>query len=121
MNHIDIIGWLVADPETRTVSDAAMTKFTVAVQRTYTPKGEEKQADFIDCVAWRRNAEFIAKYFSKGRMIAVSGSLQIRQYTDREGNKRKIAEVVVDHAYFCGDKPRDNYAIVEDDDEGLPF
>ena len=120
MNHIDIMGRLVADPETRTVSDAAMTKFTVAVQRDYTPKGEEKQADFIDCVAWRRNAEFIAKYFSKGRMIAVSGSLQIRQYTDREGNKRKTAEVVVDHAYFCGDKQREEWAPV-DDDEGLPF
>ena len=120
MNHIDIIGRLVADPETRTVSDATMCKFTVAVQRDYTPKGEEKQADFIDCVAWRRNAEFIAKYFTKGRMIAVAGSLQIRQYTDREGNKRKVAEVVVDHAYFCGDKPRENYAVV-DDDEQLPF
>ena len=124
MNHIDLIGRLVADPETRTVSDVSMTTFTLAVQRKYTPKGEEKQADFIKCVAWRRTADFIAKYLYKGRMMGASGSLQTRQYTTRDGDRRTATEVVIDNAYFCDDKRRTE-DVEEwepaDDEDGLPF
>lgn len=104
MNHIDLIGRLTADPETRTVSDSTCTTFTLAVQRNYTPKGKEKETDFINCVAWRHTGEFIAKYFYKGRMMGVSGEMHIRQYTTRDGDKRTATEVVVDNAFFCDDK-----------------
>ncbi|MBR6950974.1 MAG: single-stranded DNA-binding protein [Oscillospiraceae bacterium] len=102
MNHIDLMGRLTRDPELRhTQSGTPVASFTLAVDRRYAPKdGGERPVDFIDCVAWRQTGEFISKYFSKGQMLAVSGSLQIREWTDREGNKRRSAEVVCDNAYF---------------------
>lgn len=121
MNHIDLIGRFVADPEIRTISDVPMATFTLAVDRKYTPKGEEKKADFIKCVAWRHTAEFIGRNFFKGRRVGASGSLQIRPYTDRDGNKREAAEVVVENIYFCDDKRRTEEWHDVDDDEPLPF
>jgi single-strand DNA-binding protein len=102
MNHIDLMGRLTRDPELRhTQGGTPVASFTLAVDRRYAPKdGGDRPVDFIDCVAWRQTGEFISKYFSKGQMLAVSGSLQIREWTDREGNKRRSAEVVCDNAYF---------------------
>lgn len=102
------MGRLVRDPELRrTQSGTAVTSFTLAVDRDFQNKGEEKQTDFIDCVAWRSTAEFVAKYFFKGSMAIVSGKLQIREWTDKEGNKRRNAEVVADNVYF-GESKRNN-------------
>lgn len=101
LNHITIMGRLVRDPELRrTGSGKAVTSFTVAVDRDFGGNGQDKKADFIDCVAWQQTAEFAAKYFRKGKMIVVSGSLQIRDWTDKEGNKRKSAEVIANNCYF---------------------
>lgn len=106
LNHIDLMGRLVADPELKTTQNGvAVTSFRIAVDRNYTPQGQEKQADFISCVAWRQTAEFIGKYFAKGRMIALEGSLQSRSYEDKQGQKRTAYEVIVDHAYFADSKP----------------
>ena len=108
LNHIAIMGRLTRDPELRrTGSGLAVASFTVAVDRDF-GKNEngEKETDFIDCVAWRNTAEFVSKYASKGRMVAVSGRLQIRSWTDKDGNKRRTAEVVADNVYF-GDSRRD--------------
>ena len=109
LNHITIMGRLVRDPELRrTGSGIAVASFTVAVDRDFGGKdGGEKETDFIDCVAWRQTGEFVSKYFTKGRMIVVSGRLQIRSWTDKDGNKRRTAEVVADNVYF-GDSKRDN-------------
>lgn len=108
LNHIVVMGRLVRDPELRrTQSGTAVTSFTIAVDRDFQTKGEEKQTDFIDCVAWRSTAEFIAKYFLKGSMAIVSGKLQIREWTDKEGNKRRNAEVVADNVYFGESKRND--------------
>lgn len=108
LNHITIMGRLVRDPELRrTGSGIAVTSFTVAVDRDFSSKeGGEKETDFIDCVAWRNTGEFVSKYFTRGRMIVVSGRLQIRNWTDKEGNKRRSAEVVADSCYF-GDSKKD--------------
>ena len=109
LNHITIMGRLTRDPELRrTGSGIAVASFTVAVDRDF-GKNEngEKETDFIDCVAWRNTAEFISKYATKGRMVAVSGRLQIRGWTDKDGNKRRTAEVVVDNVYF-GDSKRES-------------
>ena len=108
LNHIAIMGRLTRAPELRrTGSGLAVASFTVAVDRDF-GKNEngEKETDFIDCVAWRNTAEFVSKYASKGRMVAVSGRLQIRSWTDKDGNKRRTAEVVADNVYF-GDSRRD--------------
>ena len=109
LNHITIMGRLTRDPELRyTQSQTPVASFTLAVDRDFGGRdGGEKQTDFIDCVAWRQTAEFVSKYFTKGRMAVVSGRLQIRDWTDREGGKRRSAEVVVDNVYF-GDSRRDN-------------
>ena len=109
LNHITIMGRLVRDPELRrTGSGIAVASFTVAVDRDFGGRdGGEKETDFIDCVAWRQTGEFVSKYFTKGRMIVVSGRLQIRSWTDKDGNKRRTAEVVADNVYF-GDSKRDN-------------
>ena len=109
LNHITIMGRLVRDPELRrTGSGVAVASFCVAVDRDFAPKdGGERKADFIDCVAWRQTGEFISKYFTKGRMIVVDGRLEMRDWTDKDGNKRTSAEVVVDNAYF-GDSKRDS-------------
>jgi len=109
LNHIVIMGRLVRDPELRrTGSGIAVASFRVAVDRDFAPKdGGERKADFIDCVAWRQTGEFISKYFTKGRMIVVEGRLEMRDWTDKEGNKRTSAEIVVANAYF-GDSKRDS-------------
>ena len=108
LNHITIMGRLTRDPELRrTGSGVAVASFTVAVDRDRAPEGQEKETDFIDCVAWRGIGEFVSKYFTKGRMIVVSGRLQIRSWTDKEGNKRRSAEVVADSCYF-GDSKKES-------------
>ena len=109
LNHITLMGRLVADPELRrTGSGVAVTTFRIAVDRDFAPKdGGERKADFITCVAWRQTGEFISKYFAKGRMIVVDGRLEMRDWNDRDGNKRTTAEVIVENAYF-GDSKRDN-------------
>lgn len=106
LNHITIMGRLTRDPELRrTGSGIAVTSFTLAVDRDFNPKdGGEKEVDFIDCNAWRSTAEFIERNFHKGSMIIVSGRLQIRNWTDKEGNKRRNAEVVADSVYFGDSK-----------------
>ena len=109
LNHITIMGRLTRDPELRrTGSGVAVASFTGAVDRDFGGRdGGEKETDFIDCVAWRQTGEFVSKYFTKGRMIVVSGRLQIRNWTDKDGNKRRTAEVVADNCYF-GDTKRDS-------------
>lgn len=142
LNHITIMGRLTRDPELRrTGSGVAVASFTLAVDRDFKNNGET-ETDFIDCVAWRQTGEFVSKYFSKGRMAVVSGRLQIRSWTDNDGNKRRTAEVVADNVYF-GDSKRDSdnsgytgfipnsavpaaapasdFAMLDDDDSQLPF
>ena len=143
LNHITIMGRFTKDPELRrTNSGTAVASFTLAVDRDFTDKNSgEKETDFIDCTAWRNTAEFVSKYFSKGRMAVVSGRLQIRNWTDKEGNKRRSAEVVADNVYFADSKnsntgnnfdnsvanfgntaaPAQDYAQIDDDDGQLPF
>lgn len=106
LNHIVIMGRLTRDPELRrTGSGTAVASFTLAVDRDFSGKdSNEKETDFVDCVAWRHTGEFVSKYFSKGRMAVVSGRLQIRGYTDKEGNKRRVAEVVAESVYFGDSK-----------------
>ena len=151
LNHIVIMGRLTRDPELRrTSSGVAVASFTLAVDRDFSGKDSEKETDFIDCVAWRQTGEFVSKHFAKGRMAVVSGRLQIRNWTDKEGNKRRTAEVVADNVYF-GDSKRDgdtagnaygaapaapsfggysapaasapasDFAMLDDDDAHLPF
>ena len=147
LNHITIMGRLTRDPELRrTGSGIAVASFRVAVDRDYQPKdGSERKTDFIDCVAWRQTGEFISKYFTKGRMIVVDGRLEMRDWTDKDGNKRTSAEIMVENAYF-GDSKRDgdggntysatqsfgsysapasntasDFAMLDDDDAQLPF
>ena len=149
LNHITIMGRLTRDPELRrTGSGVAVASFTVAVDRDFFGRdGGERETDFIDCVAWRNSGEFVAKYFTKGSMIVVSGRLQIRSWTDKEGNKRRTAEVVADNCYFGESRrseggssagsysapaasfggysapaaPASDFAMLEDDDAQLPF
>ncbi len=117
LNKVIIMGRLTRDPELRTTaSDVSVCSFTVAVDRRFQKAGEERQADFINVVAWRQTADFVSHYFSKGRMINVVGSLQTRTYDDAEGKKRYVTEVVADEVNFCGDKkaesssPSDGFA-----------
>ena len=105
INNSVIMGRMVATPELRKTSGGvSVTSFTVAVERSFVKQGEERQADFIDCVAWRGTADFIANHFPKGAMIAAVGSIQTRTFEDKNGNKRKATEIVVDSASFCGGK-----------------
>ena len=141
LNHIVIMGRLTRDPEMRrTGSGTAVANFTIAVDRDF-GKNEsgEKETDFIDVVAWRQTGEFVSKYFTKGRMAVVSGKLQMRSWTDKDGNKRKTAEVVADDVYFGDSKreesggnnygsyaapanpPAHDFAMMADEDEQLPF
>ena len=132
LNHIVLMGHLTRDPELRhTGSGVAVASFTLAVDRDFQSKDtQEKAVDFIDIVAWRNTAEFVSKYFTKGRMAAVSGRLQIRNWTDKDGNKRRSAEVVADNVYF-GDSKRDGtqntsaqepeYTDLDMPDGNLPF
>ena len=111
LNHIVIMGRLTRDPELRrTGTGIAVASFSVAVDRDFGGRdGGEKETDFIDCVAWRQTGEFVSKYFTKGSMIVVSGRLQIRNWNDKDGNKRRSAEVVADNVYF-GESKRSNDA-----------
>ena len=138
LNHITIMGRLTRDPELRrTNTGKAVTSFTLAVDRDYAEKGAERETDFIECVAWRGTAEFVDKYFGRGQMAVVSGRLQIRDWEDKDGNKRRSAEVVADNVYF-GEQKRDAgangapsygvkpapasvFAMLEDEDSQLPF
>lgn len=105
LNHITIMGRLTRDPELRrTGNGVAVTSFTVAVDRDIKSSDGETDTDFIDCVAWRQTGEFVGKYFTKGRMAVVSGRLQIRGWTDKDGSKRRTAEVNADHVYFGDSK-----------------
>jgi len=107
LNHIVIMGRLTRDPELRyTGSNVPVASFSLAVDRDFGK--DERQTDFINCVAWRQTGEFVSKYFQKGSMAVVSGRLQIRDYTDRDGNKRTAAEVVADNVYFGESKRRDD-------------
>ena len=107
LNKALLMGRLTADPELRrTQNNTAVTSFTLAVGRSFTRAGEQPQTDFIDVVAWRQTGEFVSKYFTKGRMAVVEGRLQIREWTDKDGGKRRTAEVVADNVYF-GDAKRD--------------
>ena len=110
LNHIVIMGRLTREPELRrTGSGIAVASFTVAVDRDFSGRdGGEKETDFIDCVAWRQTGEFVSKYFTKGSMIVVSGRLQIRNWNDKDGNKRRSAEVVADNVYFGESKRSDS-------------
>ena len=106
LNHIVLMGRLTRDPELRrTGSGVAVASFTLAVDRDYKSQSGEKETDFIDVVAWRSSAEFVSKYFTKGRMAVVEGRLQIRDWTDKDGGKRRSAQVVADNVYF-GDSKR---------------
>lgn len=137
LNKIIVMGRLTKDPELRrTGNGTAVTSFTIACDRDF----GDKETDFLDCVAWKNTAEFVNKYFSKGRMAVVSGRLQIRGWEDKDGNKRRTAEIVADNVYF-GDSKTDNqqsntttpafatpsitppsdFAVLEDDDAQLPF
>lgn len=139
LNHITLMGRLVRDPEMRrTGNGIAVTGFTLAVDRDFKGQDGQKETDFIEIVAWRQTGEFAAKYLTKGRLAVVSGRLQIRTWTDKDGNKRKSAEVVADNVYFADSKkdsavptalpdygtappPVSKYAEIEDDDGNLPF
>ena len=108
LNRIILMGRLTRDPELRrTGSGTPVTSFSLAVDRDFKSQSGEKETDFIDVVAWRSTAEFVSKYFTKGRMAVVEGRLQIRDWTDRDGGKRRSAEVVADNVYF-GDSKRDS-------------
>jgi len=105
LNCAILMGRLVADPELRTTNSGVfVTSFTIAVDRSFVKAGEERQTDFIDVVAWKHTAEFVTKWFRKGSMIAVQGSIQTRMYDDKNGNKRKAFEIIADSVSFCGSK-----------------
>lgn len=143
INTVALMGRLTYDPELKsTAAGVSVLRFQIAVDRNYQRQGTERQADFIDCVAWRQTAEFISRYFRKGSMIAVEGSIQTQNYTDKDGNNRKSVEVVANNVSFCGSKtesgsgsapsyeqPAPSYASAQgsdfeeivDDDDDLPF
>ena len=104
LNTAIIMGRLTAEPELKSAGGATVCSFTVAVDRRFKGKNEERQADFIRCVAWRERAEFLSRYFHKGSMVAVTGSIQVRQYEDKNGNKREAVEIVADRIDFTGEK-----------------
>lgn len=132
LNDVVIMGRLARDPELRrTQNGTSVASFTLAVDRDYKPDGGERECDFFDCVAWRGTGEFVSKYFSKGRMAIVSGRLQTRSWTDKDGGKRKSVEIVADNVYF-GDSKKDTsggyptpapggFEPVEEDDPDLPY
>ena len=130
LNTVALMGRLTTTPELRTTPNgAAVTSFTLDVNRAYVKQGAERETDFIDIVAWRNTAEFICKYFHKGQMMALEGSIQTRSYTDKEGNKRKAFEVLADNVFFTESKggkvdeptdAADRFEAIEDG-EDLPF
>lgn len=142
INMVALMGRLTYEPELRTTpSGVSVLRFQVACDRNFQRQGAERQADFIDCVAWRQTAEFISRYFNKGSMIAVEGTIQTSNYTDKDGNNRKQVEVLANNVSFCGSKaesgtsnaafsqPAPSYASADnsdfeeivDDDDDLPF
>ena len=130
LNHIVIMGRLTRAPELRkTQSGTPVASFTLACERDFAPQGEARGTDFIDIVAWRYTAEFVEKYFSKGQMAIVTGRLQIRNWQDKEGNKRRSAEILADHVYFGEGKkdraetyePQGGFSEITGDDPDLPF
>lgn len=133
LNSVIIMGRLTSTPELKTTSSGlSVTSFTVAVDRRFQKQGEDKQADFLNVVAWRQTADFVCKYFNKGSMIAVQGELQTRNYEDKNGNKRVATEIVADNVSFCGGKKDsaaaepaggDNYDydFTADDEDDLPY
>lgn len=134
LNNIVIMGRLTRDPELRrTNNGTAVTSFTLACERDFAPQGADKETDFIDVCAWRYTAEFVEKYFSKGQMAIVTGRLQIRNWEDKEGNKRRSAEILADHVYFGEAKrdkttqgepqydPQGGFSEIEDIDTTLPW
>lgn len=139
LNHTVVMGRFVSDPELRkTGAGVSVASFTLAVDRDITNKQTgEKETDFIDIVAWRQTADFVSKYFSKGRMAVASGRLQIRNWTDKDGNKRRTAEVIADNVYFADSKkdeqgggysapvyptaPASDFAMLDGVDSVLPF
>ncbi|HBL40203.1 MAG TPA: single-stranded DNA-binding protein [Ruminococcaceae bacterium] len=148
LNCAVLMGRLVADPELRTTPNGiSVTGFRIAVDRNFVRQGEERQTDFIDIVAWRQTADFVTRYFHKGSMIAVQGSIQTRNYEDKQGNKRTAFEVVADNVSFCGSKAESgttggrsydtapaaapavayasgntgDFESIDDDDDSLPF
>lgn len=137
LNQITVMGRLTREPELRqTTTGKSVARFTVAVDRDYAKDGQEKQTDFIDCLAWEHTAKFVTNYFAKGSMAVVAGRLQIRDWTDKDGGKRRSAEIVVENVYFGESKRKDgerntapinvqaesNFVELEDDDDGdLPF
>lgn len=111
LHHIVTMGRLVRDPELRhTQSGIPVTSFTIACDRDYKDANGDKATDFLDIVAWRQTAEFVSKYFTKGRMAVVDGRLQLRDWTDREGNKRRSAEIVADNVHFGDSRPQNQAA-----------
>ena len=115
LNVAVLMGRLVADPELKhTPNDIPVTSFTIAVNRKFAKSGEERQADFIDIVAWRSTAEFVSKYFKKGQMISIEGSIQTRTYQDKDGNKRKAFEVVANNVYFTESKKAADSTVSEE-------
>ena len=129
LNHIVLMGRLCADPELRrTNSGTPVTSFTLAVDRNFKSQSGEKEADFVPVIAWRNTAEFVSKYFTKGRMAVVDGRLQMRNWTDKDGNKRTTAEVVAENVYFGDTKREDSrsqeepeYAEIQEEDGDIPF
>ena len=135
LNRIIIMGRMTKDPELRrTNSGTAVTTFTLAVDRDFKSQNGERETDFIDCTAWRNTAEFAANYFGRGRMAVVEGRLQMRDWTDREGNKRRSAEVIADNVYFGdsnngsrgtsngdNDKSGDFHELPDEEEGELPF
>lgn len=130
LNKIIVMGHMVRNPELRrTNTGTAVASFTIACDRDFKSEGGERDADFIECVAWRNTAEFVSKYFTKGRMAVVSGRLQTRNWTDKEGNKRNATEIVAESVYFGDSKreelqsyaaPQESFAELPDDGE-IPF
>ena len=140
LNKVFIMGRLARDPELRrTQNGTAVASFTLAVDRDYKGASGDRETDWIDCVAWRQTGEFVSRYFTKGRMAVVEGKLQIRDWTDKDGNKRRNTEVLVENIYFGDSKntkpgepaterspnvappPRQEYTDLSDDQEELPF
>ena len=134
LNHITVMGRLTKDVELRkTNSGTAVASFTLAVDRDFSGKDAEKETDFIDIVAWKHTAEFVSKYFGKGRMAVVDGRLQMRKWTDKDGNKRVSAEVIAENIYFADSKKNDSapsggvvdykdaFEMLEPTNEELPF
>lgn len=117
MNSVIIMGRLTANPELRTTTSGVnVTTFTVAVDRDYVKAGEDRQTDFLRVIAWKSTAEFVTRYFTKGKMIAVEGSIQTRKYTDKSGTEKEATEIIAEKVHFCGDKKED-----KKEEDALPW